>query len=139
MELNRIGNVTTWNDASNKLNQNFEKIELAVAGLEEATIKNKGYFISEEALKVSLPTGQVGDRAYVGQRAPYTIYYWDAGTKSWRTDGTFGGDDDVNLGDYYTKQETEAFVDDYHIVLTQDEYESLTTKEDKFYFTYEEE
>jgi hypothetical protein len=139
MNLNTIGNRTTWNEASSRLNQNFEKLDLAIVRLEEATIKNKGYFKNEQSLKNAIPNGEVGDRAYVGYNAPYAIYQWDETQNTWITDGTLGGDDDVNLGDYYTKEETKTLIDEYHEVLTQEQYEAIIEKEDKFYFTYEEE
>jgi hypothetical protein len=139
MELNRIGNRTTWNDASERLNDNFARIKTNIEALDSTIIKNKGYFITLEALRQALPSANIGDRAYVGASAPYTIYTWDSGAKAWVTDGTTGGDDDVNLGDYYTKEETQNLIDEYHEVMSQDEYDAILEKEDKFYFTYEEE
>lgn len=42
------------------------------------------------------------------------------------------------LNDYYTKEETYNLIKNYHIVLTQEEYDAIEQKEDKFYYIYEE-
>lgn len=139
MELNRINNITTWNDASERLNENFDKIGLAIDTLDSSITHNKGYFASVDELIQHYPTGRAGDKAYVGTNYPYTIYYWDVDNSSWATDNETGGDEDVDLNNYYTKEETEQEIEDYHIVLTQEAYDGLLIKEDKFYYTYEEE
>lgn len=38
MELNTIGTVTTWNDAAQKINSNFEKIGVAIQTIESVGI-----------------------------------------------------------------------------------------------------
>ena len=137
MELREIKQRTTWNDAAASINSNNAKINIEIDKLKNATYKSKGYFKTLAALQEAFPTASAGSKAYVGVKYPYYIYLWES--NGWVNTNQTGGDENVVLEDYYTKDETQEFLDDYHEVLTQDAYDALPTKEDKFYFTYEEE
>lgn len=136
MKLDIIKTRTTWNDASTSINRNNLKVSAEITKLQNATYKNKGYFRDFLDLTTAYPTATMGSQAYVGTAYPYTVYNWTG--SSWTTTGATGGDESVELGYYYTKEETEAVVEDYHEVLTQEEYDALETYEDKLYFCYEE-
>lgn len=152
MILSNIKTETTWNDAASSINSNTQRIGNEIDKLGNATYKNKGYFPTVETLQSAFPTSNSGSRAYVGYSYPYAIYLWDTSTLSWVDSGTTGGDETVALGDYYTKEEcsallsdyctkeeAEEFIDLYHVVLSESEYEELALKEEKMYFCYEDE
>lgn len=149
MELNILKSQTTWNDAASRINSNNLKIGTELSKLGNATYKNKGYFKTLEALQAAYPTASLGSKAYVGQTYPYTVYWW---TGEWETEGETGGNESVPLGDYYTKEDVlailndfcsvedaEGVVEDYHVILTESEYEDLALKQEKLYLCYEDE
>lgn len=80
--------------------------------IKESTVLNKGYFKTVDGLKKSYPTATSGSKAYVGSNYPYAIYLWDVVTSAWVDSGEAGGGEDVNLGDYYTKAEVTAELQD---------------------------
>jgi hypothetical protein len=135
MKLEDIKLQTTWNDAAERINRNNLKVATELAKLGASTYKNKGYFATAESLVNAYPTASAGSIAYVGSSYPYAIYMWNG---SWVDSGETGGDESVNLGDYYTKEETKEVVEDFHVFLTQEAYDALETKEEKLYFCYEE-
>lgn len=100
MKLNDIKNTGTWSDAAARLNSNFQKIEVETQKLNYATRKNKGYFLTLDALQTAVPLATDGNIAYVGQSSPYKIYQWSNG--AWIDTGSTHTDT-VNLGDYPTK------------------------------------
>lgn len=106
MELQNIGTTTTWNEAAGAINNNNQKINAEVEKLKNATYKNKGYFKSLPALQTAYPTSSLGSRAYVGTKYPFAIFYWN-GTQ-WATEGETGGDESLDLSQYYTKEEAKA-------------------------------
>lgn len=134
MELEQVKLQTTWNDAAERINRNSTKVASELTKLQNATYKNKGYFASAESLVASYPTASAGSIAYVGASYPYAIYVWNG---SWANSGATGGEEEVSLGDYYTKQETNRVVEEFHTVLTQEQYDSLGAYEDKLYFCTE--
>ena len=134
MELQTIQTQTTWNDAAERINRNNLKIATELTKLGASTYKNKGYFATAESLVNAYPTASAGSIAYVGSSYPYAIYVWNG---SWVDSGETGGDESVNLGDYFTKEETKEVVEDFHVFLTQEAYDALETKEDKLYFCTE--
>lgn len=136
MDLEVVKTQTTWNDAAESINRNNLKVSTEITKLQNATYKNKGYFRDFRDLTTAYPTATIGSQAYVGRAYPYTVYNWTG--SSWTTMGATGGDESVDLVNYYTKEETEAVVEDYHEVLTQEEYDALETYEDKLYFCTEE-
>lgn len=138
MELSTIKLQTTWNDAAESINRNNLKISTEITKLAAATYKNKGYFSSEGALITSWPKSTEGCIAYVGTSYPYAIYVWSKTADTWLNSGQTGGDINVELGDYYTKEETKDAIEDFHVFLTQEAYDALETKEEKLYFCYEE-
>ena len=112
--------------------------DVASSGLGElADSKNKGYFKTLESLQENYPIATAGCIAYVGANYPYAIYTWDRINAEWVDSGEVGGEE-IPLGNYYTKEETHQAIKNEYIVLTQAEYDALTTKEDKLYFCYEE-
>lgn len=136
MELNTVKTITTWNDAAESINSNTQKIGIELDKLKSATYKNKGYYKSYGDLIAACPTASLGSKAYVGTSYPFTVYWW-TGT-FWTTEGETGGDESVDLGNYYTKEETQEVIEDFHVFLSQEAYDALETKEDKLYFCYEE-
>ena len=105
MELNKIQPSGNWGKAADDLNQNFSKVDKAVEQVKNATTRNKGYFSSDTALKAAFDKASVGDIAYVGNAYPYQIWKWNG--SAWANSGSTGGQESVNLGDYYTKEETD--------------------------------
>lgn len=138
MELQTIQTQTTWNDAAERINHNNLKIATELAKLGASTYKNKGYFSSVGSLLSAYPSASEGCIAYIGTSYPYTIYVWSKAANTWLNSGQNGGDVNVELGDYYTKEETKEVVEDFHVFLTQEAYDALETKEEKLYFCYEE-
>lgn len=104
MELNKIQSSGSWGKAADDLNQNFSKVNNAVEEVKNATTRNKGYFSSDTELKSAFPSANVGDIAYVGSAYPYQTWAWDG--SAWKKKNDAGGEESVNLGDYYTKEET---------------------------------
>lgn len=93
MNIQDIKSNTTWQEASNTINNNNNKISLAIATLENATLKNRGYFTSVEKLKEAVPNPTIGSKAYVGTSEPYAIYIVENGV--WVDSGYTGGDEIV--------------------------------------------
>ena len=135
MELQTIRTQTTWNDAAERINRNNLKIATELTKLGASTYKNKGYFATAESLVNAYPTASAGSIAYVGSSYPYAIYVWDG---SWVDSGEIGGDETVDLGGYYTKEETHEAIKDEYEVIPQEVYDALENKEEKLYFCYEE-
>lgn len=135
MELEKVKLTTTWNDAAERINRNNLKVAVELTKLGVATYKNKGYFATAESLVDAYPTASAGSIAYVGSSYPYAIYVWN---NAWVDSGETGGEESVDLGDYYTKQETHDAIKDEYEVLPQEAYDALDSKEEKLYFCYEE-
>lgn len=106
MELTTINSTTTWQAASDGINKNNAKINEAVMRLENATYKNKGYFKSVEQLQTAIPNPSSGSKAYVGTNYPYAIYTVEDG--AWVDSGETGGDESLDLTQYYTIEEAKA-------------------------------
>ena len=110
MKLNTIQREGQWSNIADNLNENFSKVDNAVEALNQATIKNIGYFATVDALREAYPIASAGAKAYVGSDYPYAIYLRDATTSAWVDSGETGGEESVNLGDYYKKDEVDAIV-----------------------------
>ena len=110
MELNTIPNAGTWDRTSDRLNQNFTKIGTEFEKIKNSTSKNKGYYDTSDDLKENVKTGTIGDKAYVGLSYPYQIWKWDGTT--WYDTGHTGGEEQVDLGNYYTKEEINLLNDE---------------------------
>ena len=110
MELNTIPNAGTWDKTSDRLNQNFTKIGTEIEKIKNSTSKNKGYYDTSDDLKENVKTGTIGDKAYVGLSYPYQIWKWD-GTTWYDTEQT-GGEEYVDLGNYYSKEEINSLNDE---------------------------
>lgn len=93
MNIQDLKSNTTWQEASNTINNNNNKISLAIATLENAKLKNKGYFTSVEKLNEAIPNPTIGSKAYVGTSEPYAIYIVENGV--WVDSGYTGGDEIV--------------------------------------------
>ena len=106
MELEQVKQQTTWNDAAESINSNNLKIITEVTKLQSATYKNKGYFTSLTALQSAFPSASSGSKAYVGTKYPYAIYLWQ--NEGWVNSGHTGGEENVNLSQFYTKEETDS-------------------------------
>ena len=103
MELNAIQQQSTWGDASAQINENFTKVGVAIEGIKDATTRNKGYYATAADLQSAFPTAPIGSKAYVGTSYPYAIYTWSGSV--WVDSGQTGGEESLNLGDYYNKIE----------------------------------
>lgn len=111
MELKNIKTQTTWEAASEAINSNTSKINEAVTRLEHVTYKGKGYFKTQALLESEYPTALPGSWAYVGTAYPFRIFHWDRDTSSWQYSGADGGDENLDLSMYYTREEAqEVFV-----------------------------
>ena len=93
MNIQDLKSNTTWQEASNTINNNNNKISLAIATLENARLKNKGYFTTLEKLNEAIPNPTIGSKAYVGTSEPYAIYIVENG--AWVDSGYTGGDEIV--------------------------------------------
>lgn len=106
MELNTIKQTGTWGDASERINENFTKMGVAIESIKDATTRNKGYYATASALNEAFPTAPSGSKAYVGTSYPYAIYTWDG--SAWVNSGKTGGEESLELGEYYNKTEADA-------------------------------
>lgn len=97
---------------------------------------NMGLFASLQALKEAFPEPEVGMWATVGSTIPSPIYRCEV-EGEWSATGEIGGIDPIELNNYYTKEEADAVLNEYHEVITEDAYDSLEEKEDKLYFVIE--
>ena len=73
--------------------------------LREATVANKGYYATGEALEAAWPSAQAGDIAYVGTAAPYAVWKWNG--SAWADSGE-EYTPSFSLGDYYTKRDIDG-------------------------------
>lgn len=103
--LSEVKAESDWGSASARINQNFNNINTELAGIKNATTKNKGYFKTDAALKLAYPTAKPGDIAYVGLNYPYQIWEWSNG---WQDTKQTGGAENVSLVDYYTKTDIDS-------------------------------
>lgn len=133
MELEQVKQQTTWNDAAESINSNNLKIITEVTKLQNATYKNKGYFTSPTALQSAFPSASLGSKAYVGAKYPYAIYLWQ--NEGWVNSGQTGGEENVNLSQFYTKEETDSKItetattlDTKLTELSQDKAEKITVE-----------
>lgn len=76
----------------------------AVRRLENATVKNKGYYKDAETLQTAHRIADTGDIAYVGAASPYRIYAW--GDNGWADTGSTYVPE-IDLNGYPTKAEME--------------------------------
>lgn len=89
-QLGKVLTQTTWAKASDTINKNSDKIYEAITQVENATIRNKGYFLSSSALNEAYPNPMAGMTAFVynqdnDQTYPYDIYqsFYDEETGAW--------------------------------------------------------
>ena len=108
MELNKIQSSGSWGRAAESLNANFNHINLDMEKMKNASFRNKGYFLTEADMKAAYPTANVGDKAYVGTSESFAI--WVYGTNGWKNSEKTGGDESVDLEQYYTKTEVDEIV-----------------------------
>lgn len=135
MELESVKSQTNWNEASSTINNNNSKIAIELHKLGNSTYKNKGYFKTLAGLQTAYPTTSSGSIAWVGTAYPFTLYRWDG--SAWVTDGTTGGDESLDLSQYYTKEEVNEAIANSIEFLPQSAYDALVVKEDKWYATYD--
>lgn len=135
MELESVKSQTNWNEASSTINNNNSKIAIELHKLGNSTYKNKGYFKTLADLQGQYPTTSSGSIAWVGTAYPFTLYRWDG--SAWVTDGTTGGDESLDLSQYYTKEEVNEAIANSIEFLPQSVYDALKVKEDKWYATYD--
>ena len=72
-----------------------------INAIKDATSNNKGYFLTEEALKAVYPIANEGSKAYVGENYPYKIYLFQNGL--WVYANQTGGNENFSAGEFYTK------------------------------------
>lgn len=106
--LSNIKTDSNWGIEAPKINQNFASVNVELEKLKSGTVLNKGYYKSLELLQDAYPPekSKVGMIAYVGINSPYIIYEYKAGSGWTSTGKTYIPE--VNLGDYYTKEEADA-------------------------------
>ena len=110
MELESVKSQTNWNEASSTINNNNSKIAIELHKLGNSTYKNKGYFKTLADLQSKYPTSSIGSIAYVGTSSPFSIYLWNETTGSWVDSGAMGGDEALDLGNYYTKEDVNNLI-----------------------------
>lgn len=101
MGINKINSKSNWGEAAANLNSNFDTLNAAILQIKGATTRNKGFYSTPEALIAAVPTGQLGDVAYVG--APEALAIWEWNGSEWVDSGNVGSID-VDLNEYYTKE-----------------------------------
>ena len=104
---------TTFGEAMDAINQNFDLTHTALGDIEYATRKNKGLFSSETLLNDTIPEPVVGDWALVetGTGFPAKIYVCTT-DGVWSDSGkTYGGD---------------SIIITEEILVTQSQYDAIT-------------
>lgn len=136
-QLGKVLTQTTWSKASDTINNNSDKIYEAVTQVENATIRNKGYFLSSSELKQAYPSPIAGMTAFVynqdnDQTYPYDIYqsYYDEknGVWSWKDSGNdapFPEVDINSINEDIKRLEANDTENANQIQLLQDEIEDL--------------
>lgn len=119
--LSQIKTDSNWGEEAPRINQNFQHINVELQKLKSGTINNKGYFSTEELLKQIYPPEKckVGMIAYVGDVSPYFIYEYQELT-GWTNTGEVYTPE-VELGDYYKKDEVDALFDKNAVAIELDE------------------
>lgn len=141
MELNKIKQISIWGEAATDLNTNFGHIAQAITRLDNATTRNKGYYLTADALNEAFPTAMSGSIAYVGRVFPFDIYRWN-GTK-WEYSGDKGGSEEVNLANYTTQDDVKALLASMFVPVDsentlRDMLENGNYDENKIYYVVEE-
>lgn len=141
MELNKIKQISIWGETATDLNTNFGHIAQAITRLDNATTRNKGYYLTTDALNEAFPTAPNGSIAYVGGVFPFDIYRWD-GTK-WEYSGDKGGSEEVNLANYTTQDDVKALLASMFVPVDSEEtlrdmLENGNYDESKIYYVVEE-
>lgn len=90
-------------------------------------LPDKGLYPTIEALRRAIPFPKVGYWAAVGSGLPAEVWVCIEDGIWANTESTYNGGD-VDLTDYASSEN----------LLTEEEYEAIPKKEDRFYFTYEE-
>ena len=122
MELNQIqSSALNWGEAASSLNQNFSKIGTDMEKMKYATTRNKGYFSSGDALKAAVESANLGDIAYVKTEGfdPYEVWEW--ASSGWVGTGVAGGDESIDLGDYYNKVDVDTKFENHKVKMATDE------------------
>lgn len=88
---------------------------------------DKGLWPTIEALRKSIPSPEKGYWAAVGNSFPAELWVCEE-EGVWSNSGTTYEGGKVNLSDYASSEN----------ILSEEEYEAIANKEDRFYFTYEE-
>ena len=135
MGINKINSKSNWGEAAANLNNNFDTLNADILKIKDATTRNKGYFATAEDLFAALPSGQIGDVAFVGAEYPFKVYRRD--TYGWANTGEYGGES-VDLHEYYTKDEVDEKTEVLHVEISEeidgvvtDIYNSLATQEQR--------
>lgn len=108
MELNTIQQQGKWSEVSERINQNFYKVNAAIAALDRSTRKNKGYYATYDELTNIVPQGNMGDIAFIGTNYPYYIYKWNG--DGWVNTFETGGAQYVDLANYYTRSDIDTML-----------------------------
>lgn len=89
-----------------------------INAIKDATSNNKGYFLTEEALKKAYETAEDGNKAYVGNNYPYAIYLYETSKGGWYDTEQTGGDDTFNSGEFYTKTQIDQQIQSVNAEIT---------------------
>lgn len=104
--LVQIQTDSDWGQASSNINQNFAQLDVAVEAVKNATVKFKGYFSTEAALKSAYPSPKNGDTAWAG--TPYPGKAYEVKNGLWSNTETVPETGEVPLSDYYTKEQIDS-------------------------------
>lgn len=88
MKLNTIPNEGQWSGISDRINENFSKVNTAFESVDKSTRKNCGLFPDVDALKYAHPNPIVGMWAGVGHTTPAVLYRCKE-NGMWTTDNEF--------------------------------------------------
>lgn len=120
---------TTFGEAMEMINQNFDLTHTALGDVEYATRKNKGLFSTPSALQTAVPHPQKGDWALVGDSFPADIYVCNT-DDTWSDSGNTYTGDSVDLTNYVTKPSFEAYQALHaETLVTQAQYDALSPQE----------
>lgn len=100
MAIQNIGTNTDWNQASSRINSNFQSLAIDVEKTKNASIRSKGWFSTLELLKQAYPNPQNGDWAVVNN-----IVYECKTKGEWKSTGLEWNGGEVPLSEYVAKSE----------------------------------
>lgn len=111
MELYEIPSSGKFRTITEKLNNNFYILRVAIGDIEYSTRKNKGMFATTTALNTAIPSPTIGDWALVGNDFPADLYVCTT-DGTWTDSGEDYDGDNLELNDYLTKSDFDIYKDE---------------------------